>query len=888
MAHSPCSSDASTFKILITTDNHIGFAERDPRRGDDSFTTFEEVLRAARVEHEVDFALLGGDLFHENKPSLGCLVRTSSLMRKYVLGDRPVRFSFLSDPAKNFPTHALPLANFQDPNLNVALPIFAIHGNHDDPVGGTSALDVLSTGGYLNYFGHVSSLECIVVEPILLQKGSTFIALYGLGNVRDERLHRCFRHKKVHFVRPKPLPGRTWFNILLLHQNRGVRGVLSKSGIFEHMLSGLGFDLVIWGNEHEQMMVPQPSQGFDIVQPGSTILTSLSGQECNPKQYGILEVRNASYRLTPFPLRSMRPVVRRTVVLAKDNPRGRTLDSVEEFLRSVVDEMLGEAEDQISHIPDDILTFHPNIKFPLMRLFVDFTDVESAPFPQPNLNRFGQQYIDVVANPGELLRPIRIKPPTSGVAGKPRARGAGNSAGDLGDWVVPVAPQLGILDIRAKVAEVFNQGAKDACSLLSEPEVSSAVYAFAEKGERDAIDERIMELLNTSQKIVWRKLGNGDSEAILKPDVIAAEVELYKREMNQRYARTLRTEAEEKEDAAAREGGDTGDLRNFSRDHPNDEGPSAMDEYLDDEDAEEQRRTEQRSRYELFNSAAPTTTTMAASAFDGNIGQALDLVMQSKQRKVNDGDGDWGGFGVDRARPPGGLIPPGKHATEEAALEDLEELPSDGLDRVFPYSTSVHTAMNGDLSDKLGESILSVSQVGDLPYSPASTKRPRNERKEREGEPGYGDGADNVVSLSDNEDNISQMDLGIPPAYAAGRTTDPKGTLPKKMNKKTAPGSTKTSTTRRRGGRLGESSSDAEQQSQPRRKRSTAAAAPAFGMPMLNLVYHQAPANAKDEKGGGVSLNTKTPSNPAPGMPAAPKSAERPMLNLLSKWSSQS
>lgn len=524
---------------MLATDNHLGYAERDHRRGDDSFTTFEEILRAARVEHDVDLVLLCGDLFHDNKPSLGCLVRTCSLFRKYVLGDRPIHISLLSDPARNFPTHALPLANFQDPNMNVALPVFSVHGNHDDPVGGTSALDVLATNGYLNYFGHVSSLEDIVVEPILLQKGDSFIALYGIGNVRDERLHRCFRLKKVHFVHPQPLAGRRWFSILVVHQNRGVRGFGSKGGILEGMLAGFGLDLVIWGNEHEQLMIPQPSHGFDVIQPGSSILTSLSAQECNPKQYGILEVRGTSYRLTPFPLRSVRPVVRRTVVLHQDNPKGRTLDAVEDFLRGVVDEMLDEAEGHIVHIPDDVLTFHPNLKYPLMRLAVDFTDAASAPFPQPNLNRFGQQYMDVVANPGELLRPI--KPTAAQSLGTVIPAAARRGAAEE-EVVVPVAPQLHTLDIRAKVAEVFNHNARDACTLLSEAEVSAAVYAFAEKGERDAIDERIMELLSRTQKTVWRKLGNGATDTILKPDVIAAEVELHKKDVNQRYAQSVQDE----------------------------------------------------------------------------------------------------------------------------------------------------------------------------------------------------------------------------------------------------------------------------------------------------------------------------------------------------------
>ncbi|CCD14810.1 unnamed protein product, partial [Trypanosoma congolense IL3000] len=429
---------SSVFKFLVSSDNHLGFQERDSRRGDDSFTTFEECLRAALIEHQVDAILLAGDFFHDNKPSLGCLARTSSLLRTYVLGNKPINFTFLSDGKKNFPTHPLSLPNFKDPNINVALPIFMIHGNHDDPVGGTSPIDILATAGLVNYFGHTPSLDDIVVEPVLLKKGDTYVALYGFGNVRDDRLHRCFRMKKLHFVHPKPVEGRSWFKILLFHQNRGVRGGNgSKNGIYETMLSDCGMDLVIWGNEHEQQMNPVSFQGFKVVQPGSTILTSLSDNECNPKQYGILEVVGTSFRITGFPLKSIRPVVRRTVELWRENPGGRTLDAVEDFLRHVVEDMIEEAEEQVSRIPDDILKFHPNIKFPIMRLSVDFTDPESANFPQPNVNRFGQQYMEVVVNPSELLRPVKPKQTARVVT--VGANGAGGSA------VVPV-PRLNTSD----------------------------------------------------------------------------------------------------------------------------------------------------------------------------------------------------------------------------------------------------------------------------------------------------------------------------------------------------------------------------------------------------------------------------------------------------------
>lgn len=52
---------------------------------------------------EVDFVLLGGDLFHDNKPSRSTRVRAAKILRKYCLGDEPVFFEILSDQSINFP-----------------------------------------------------------------------------------------------------------------------------------------------------------------------------------------------------------------------------------------------------------------------------------------------------------------------------------------------------------------------------------------------------------------------------------------------------------------------------------------------------------------------------------------------------------------------------------------------------------------------------------------------------------------------------------------------------------------------------------------------------------------------------------------------------------------
>lgn len=77
---------------MLATDNHLGYNQSDPIRGQDSLNTFREILEIAR-ERQVDFILLAGDLFHENRPTRACLHQTMAMLREYTLGDRPVQVS---------------------------------------------------------------------------------------------------------------------------------------------------------------------------------------------------------------------------------------------------------------------------------------------------------------------------------------------------------------------------------------------------------------------------------------------------------------------------------------------------------------------------------------------------------------------------------------------------------------------------------------------------------------------------------------------------------------------------------------------------------------------------------------------------------------------------
>jgi double-strand break repair protein MRE11 len=80
-----------------------------------------------------------------------------------------------------------------------------------------AALDLLSVCNLLNYFGKSENVDDVTVYPLLIGKGETRTAIYGLGNIRDERLYRTFQQKKVKLMRPVEEKEK-WFNIFVLHQ----------------------------------------------------------------------------------------------------------------------------------------------------------------------------------------------------------------------------------------------------------------------------------------------------------------------------------------------------------------------------------------------------------------------------------------------------------------------------------------------------------------------------------------------------------------------------------------------------------------------------------------------------------------------------------------------
>lgn len=400
----PALSASDTIRILIATDSHVGYEERDPIRKDDSWRSFDEIMKLAKTE-DVDMVLLAGDLFHENKPSRKSMYQVMRSLRMNCLGDKPCELEMLSDPAEVLGGANV---NYEDPDINVAIPVFSIHGNHDDPTGDGhyASLDLLQVSGLINYIGRIPETDKLEIKPVLLQKGQTKLALYGMSNVRDERLFRTFREGNVKFFKPG-VQQKDWFNIMAVHQNHHAH---SETGYLPENFLPDFLDLVVWGHEHECLIDPRlnPEMQFHVMQPGSSVATSLVAGEAVAKHVSILSLTGKEFTTENHRIKTVRPFVTRDIVLA-DEPRFRKLAMVKDNrekitaeLEKIVNELIKQATDEWESIQDDNEPLD-EIPLPLVRLKVEYTAPEGGRFDCENPQRFSNRFIGRVANVNDVV-----------------------------------------------------------------------------------------------------------------------------------------------------------------------------------------------------------------------------------------------------------------------------------------------------------------------------------------------------------------------------------------------------------------------------------------------------------------------------------------------------
>ncbi|KAL8931115.1 MAG: hypothetical protein Q9208_000219 [Pyrenodesmia sp. 3 TL-2023] len=443
-------------------------------------------------ERDVDMVLLGGDLFHENKPSRKSMYQVMRSLRMNCLGEKPCELEVLSDMSENF-QGAFNHVNYEDPDINVSIPVFSIHGNHDDPSGEGhfAALDLLQVSGLVNYFGRTPESDNIQIKPVLLQKGNTKLALYGMSNVRDERLFRTFRDGKVKFFQPGTQK-QDWFNLMTVHQNHHA---YTETGYLPENFLPEFLDLVVWGHEHECLIDPKynPEMNFHVMQPGSSVATSLMPGEAVPKHVAILSVTGRDFKVEPIRLKTVRPFAMKEIVLGEEKEikhLARKEDHRAELTRhliTVVDGLIEQAKAEWREMQgeEDVEEEAPK---PLIRLRVEYTAPGGGNYDCENPQRFSNRFVEKVANVNDVIQFYRKK-----ASGTRKTKGGADMPEES------VLAQLAIDSVRIeKLVREFLTAQN--LTILPQNSFGDAVSQFVDKDDRHAMEMFVSESLKSQVK----------------------------------------------------------------------------------------------------------------------------------------------------------------------------------------------------------------------------------------------------------------------------------------------------------------------------------------------------------------------------------------------------
>lgn len=496
-------------------------------------------------ERDVDMVLLAGDLFHENKPSRKSMYQVMRSIRMNCFGDKPCELEMLSDASENF-QGAFNHVNYEDLDMNVAIPIFSIHGNHDDPSGEghLAALDLLQVSGLLNYYGRTPESDNIQIKPVLLQKGRTKLALYGMSNVRDERLFRTFRDGKVKFFQPS-IQKSDWFNLMSVHQNHHAH--TETSYLPENFLPDF-LDLVVWGHEHECLINPKlnPETKFHVMQPGSSVATSLVPGEAVPKQVSILSVTGREFKNEPIRLKSVRPFVMREIVLSEEKGaqklarKENNRTEVTRLLMSIVDELIEEANAEWLEMQgerdDQDEDDTPEPPLPLVRLRVETSTPEGGSYDCENPQRFSNRFVGKVANVNDVVQFYRKKKTAS------TSRKDNNS---LDEAAISHLSALDTVKVEQLVREFLSS---QSLSILPQNSFGDAVAQFIDKDDKHAMEMFVNESLESQVKHLLaldREDEEMDDEESEKSSLVTA-MEKYRDQMENMFSKGVKKRSHRK------------------------------------------------------------------------------------------------------------------------------------------------------------------------------------------------------------------------------------------------------------------------------------------------------------------------------------------------------
>jgi double-strand break repair protein MRE11 len=161
---------------------------------------------------------------------------------------------------------------------------------------------------------------------------------------------------------------------------------------------------------------------FHVMQPGSSVATSLVPGEAVPKHVAIVSVTGKEFKTKTYRIKSVRPFITKEIVLA-DEPRFKKLAQIKDNrqkitmeLIKVVNELIDEATKEWEKIQDP--GERPEeTPLPLVRLRVEYSAPDGGKFDCENPQRFSNRFVGKVANVNDVVQFHRKKTVTSKFSG---------------------------------------------------------------------------------------------------------------------------------------------------------------------------------------------------------------------------------------------------------------------------------------------------------------------------------------------------------------------------------------------------------------------------------------------------------------------------------------
>ncbi|KAF9353130.1 Double-strand break repair protein mre11a, partial [Mortierella sp. NVP85] len=262
----------------------------------------------------------------------------------------------------------------------------------------------------------------------------------------------------------------------------------------------------------------------------------LSEGESKEKHVAILKICKGKFNIQKIRLQSVRPFIMSDLNLSDHQLDPRNQQKVNSFISKKVRELVQKAKSdwivkngrrsrkrrmysieesgEEEAIQDMDVSQELEIPKPLVRLRVEY----SGGYEIFNPQRFGQEFVDIVANPRDIIHFYRRKTTATSNATKAKT--------DID--VVDQAEKLDTMRVENLVQKYLSA---QNLNVLPEVELADAVRIYVEKDEKDAVKEFVESSLDRMQKAIRKKQNIEVEEALLK------EINKEKDIQAERYAR---------------------------------------------------------------------------------------------------------------------------------------------------------------------------------------------------------------------------------------------------------------------------------------------------------------------------------------------------------------